>query len=147
MSMLINDLAPFVESKYRIIADKQHRAVSGLSMGSHEAQYVRYIYPEFADYYALLSGATLADRTDRWAKFDEPLDVEKYYTDIDKFNAEHKVLIVALGRHEGGDELPAMMKSYIDRGIKAQIYVCDGAHEWKTWRQTLRVFLEQAFRM
>src|SRR6476659_2480487 len=34
---LLNDLIPFIEKKYPVIADREHRAIAGLSMGGGQS--------------------------------------------------------------------------------------------------------------
>ena len=34
---LLNDLIPFIEKKYRVLADREHRAIAGLSMGGGQS--------------------------------------------------------------------------------------------------------------
>src|SRR5690606_6885508 len=37
-NVLLNDLIPYVEANYRVIADQQHRAMAGLSMGGMQTR-------------------------------------------------------------------------------------------------------------
>ena len=43
--MLFNDIIPMVESRYRVIADPQHRAYADLSMGGMQARVHRGTVP------------------------------------------------------------------------------------------------------
>lgn len=46
MDMLINDLVPFVDKSFRTIADREHRAVMGYSMGGFGAMALALKHPE-----------------------------------------------------------------------------------------------------
>ena len=46
MDMIINELVPFVDKSYRTIADRQHRAVMGYSMGGFGAMALALKHPE-----------------------------------------------------------------------------------------------------
>ena len=47
----------FVESHYRTINDKAHRAIAGLSMGGFHSLYISANYPDKFDYVGLFSAA------------------------------------------------------------------------------------------
>ena len=41
-----NDLVPFIDSRYRTLADKEHRAIGGMSMGGHAALQLAFNHPD-----------------------------------------------------------------------------------------------------
>lgn len=51
------DIMNFVESHYRTINDKAHRAIAGLSMGGFHSLYISANYPDKFDYVGLFSAA------------------------------------------------------------------------------------------
>ena len=68
------DIIKFTEDNYRVIADKEHRAIAGLSMGGFHSYHISRFYPNTFDYVGLFSAA-LMPREDASGKV---------YTDIDK---------------------------------------------------------------
>lgn len=46
MTYFFDEFLPAIESKYKIIADRSHRAVAGLSMGGYGAMYYGALHPE-----------------------------------------------------------------------------------------------------
>ena len=55
-TVLMDELVPYVDDNFRTIADREHRAMAGLSMGGMETHLITLAKPgEFA-YYGLLSG-------------------------------------------------------------------------------------------
>ena len=40
---LVEDCIPYIDSRYRTISDKEHRAIAGLSMGGMQLRKLRFI--------------------------------------------------------------------------------------------------------
>src|SRR5690606_25469993 len=59
-TVLLDELIPYVDSHFRTISDKDHRAMAGLSMGGMETKMITLNKPGTFSYYALLSGGTYA---------------------------------------------------------------------------------------
>ena len=53
------DVVRYVDSNYRTIADKEHRAIAGLSMGGFHSLHISKEYPDMFDYVGLFSAAIL----------------------------------------------------------------------------------------
>lgn len=56
--VLVDELVPFIDSNFQTIADRDHRAMAGLSMGGIETKLITLRRPEVFGYYGLLSGGT-----------------------------------------------------------------------------------------
>lgn len=56
------DIVKFVDSTYRTIPDKNHRAIAGLSMGGFHSLQISKEYPDMFDYVGLFSAAILPDK-------------------------------------------------------------------------------------
>ena len=54
--VLTEDLIPFIETRYNVLADKWHRAMAGLSMGSFHTSLATLTHPELFGYAGLFSG-------------------------------------------------------------------------------------------
>lgn len=57
-STFMSDIVNYVDRHYRTIADKQHRAIAGLSLGGLHTLYIALNNPEKFDYIALFSAQT-----------------------------------------------------------------------------------------
>ena len=55
---LCDELVPYVDAHFRTIANKDNRAMAGLSMGGMETHSITLARPEMFGYYGLLSGGT-----------------------------------------------------------------------------------------
>lgn len=65
-SFITKDLVPYIDSHYRTIADKRHRAISGLSMGGHGAMYLSMRHPDIFGSAGSMSGGLYAPQK-KWA--------------------------------------------------------------------------------
>src|SRR5690606_35080079 len=55
-TVLVDELIPYIDAKFRTIADQPHRAMAGLSMGGMETRTITMNKPEVFSHYGLLSG-------------------------------------------------------------------------------------------
>jgi enterochelin esterase-like enzyme len=157
--LMINDLIPWVDSNFRTVSDKDHRAMAGLSMGGMITEAVGMSHPEKFAYIGLFSGnraAMFGQRTPSGQNPDgakmPPLDLKTLYNgamaDPAKFNKEVKVFFFSCGSLENPRNLETHQQQLVDAGIKnSYVYVSPGtAHEWQTWRRSLYVFAPMLFR-
>ena len=135
--VLIKDIIPMVEKNYRVVADAEHRAMAGLSMGGMQTHGITLNNPTTFSYVGIFSGGTIgADEL----------------TDIPDFKKTNKVLFMSAGGKETGmaegetsvgkvaDDLKAI-------GINAHSYISpETAHEWQTWRRSLYQFAQLLFK-
>ena len=123
---IVKDVIPFVEKTYRVQADKDHRAVAGLSMGGAHTVSVTNNNPKLFSYIGVFSaGGQVGD-----PKFDAQLDeikkagVKFYWTgagDIDM-------------AHNGMMALESAVKA---KGIPTSYKEIPGRHYWFLWRDFL----------
>ncbi|MGZ3754090.1 MAG: alpha/beta hydrolase-fold protein [Mucilaginibacter sp.] len=120
-TVLVEELVPYIDSHFRTIADRDHRAMAGLSMGGMETHAVTLAKPEVFAYWGLLSGGTY-----------NPAELTG--------KAKPKLMFVSYGSKEPGAKgLPEMEANLKGAGFNAATYVSDGtAHEFLTWRRSLR---------
>lgn len=129
--VLLKDIIPMVEKNYRVIADTEHRAMAGLSMGGMQTRSITMANPTTFAYVGMFSGGTFRA---------EDL---KEATDFKKTN---KVLFMSCGGKEnmGVDKAAEDLKAI---GINAHSYVSpETAHEWQTWRRSLYQFAQLIFK-
>ena len=136
--VMIQDLIPTIDSKFRTLTDRDHRAMAGLSWGGHQTfDLVLNNMDKFA-WMGAFSGAIFG------------LDVKTAYHGVftrpDEFNKKIHYLYLSCGSEENfGTE--ALVKSLRDNGIKTDFYVSPGTHhEWLTWRRCFRQFIPHLFK-
>ena len=64
---LVNDVVPYIEKNYRVIANKDGRAIAGLSMGGGHTLAATNAHPDVFSYVGVFSMGTAADITDKLA--------------------------------------------------------------------------------
>ena len=117
-TVLVDELVPYVDAHFRTIANKEHRAMAGLSMGGMETHSITLAKPEVFDYYALLSGGMY---------------------NPDELKVKPKLIFMSYGSKEGQSSgVAAAADKLKAAGYNAVSYVSDGtAHEFLTWRRSL----------
>ena len=135
--VLIKDIIPTVEKNYRVIADADHRAMAGLSMGGMQTHGITLNNPTTFAYVGIFSGGTIgADEL----------------TDIPDFKKTNKVLFMSAvgkekGMAEGETSVGKVAEDLKAIGINAHSYISpETAHEWQTWRRSLYQFAQLLFK-
>ena len=136
--VMTQDLISTIDSQFRTLTDRDHRAMAGLSWGGHQTfDLVLNNMDKFA-WMGAFSGAIFG------------LDVKTAYNGIfsrpDEFNKKIHYLYLSCGSEENfGTE--ALVKNLREAGIKADFYVSPGTHhEWLTWRRCFRQFVPHLFK-
>jgi len=145
VTSLIKDIIPYVESHYRVIAKKEGRAISGLSMGGGHTMRTNYLFPGHFDYICPQStGAHPHNQKNTAYAFDE--DVLSDYMDGIK-KAGYKLFWLGCGTADPWfSEAEALDKLLTDKGMVHTFYTTPGGHEWKNWRHYLDTFAPLLFR-
>ena len=136
--VMIQDLIPTIDSKFRTLTDRDHRAMAGLSWGGHQTFDLVLNNMDKFSYMGAFSGAIFG------------LDVKTAYNGVfskpEEFNKKIHYLYLSCGSEENfGTE--ALVKSLQNAGIKTDFYVSPGTHhEWLTWRRCFRQFIPHLFK-
>lgn len=118
-TVLVDELIPYIDSHFNTIADKEHRAMAGLSMGGMETHTITLRRPEVFSYYGLLSGGVYT-----------PQEI------ADKNQV--KLIFLSCGSKEGPDRIKAAVETLKAAGFNAVSHISEGtAHEFLTWRRGL----------
>ena len=139
--VLISDLIPYIDTHFRTLTDRDHRAMAGLSWGGHQTFDVVLRHLDKFSYMGTFSGAIFG------------LDLKTAYDGIftrpEEFNRQIHCLFMMSGT-EGMDKMFGTAKMVSDlkaMGINAHYYESTGTdHEWLTWRRGLREFLPHLFK-
>ena len=116
---LCDELVPYVDAHFRTIANKDNRAMAGLSMGGMETHSITLARPEMFGYYGLLSGGTY-----------NPQEIQN--------KNQVKKIFMSCGSKENPDGINNATKAMKDAGYDVMGYVSEGtAHEFLTWRRSL----------
>jgi len=136
--VMMQDLIPYIDSHFRTLADRTHRAMAGLSWGGHQTMDLVMANRDKFAYMGGFSGAIFG------------LDIDKTYDGAfkraDEFNRDIRYIFLSCGSEEnfGTGKLVDTLRS---AGIKVDYYVSPGTHhEWLTWRRSLKRFVPQLFK-
>jgi enterochelin esterase-like enzyme len=164
--MMVRDLIPWVDSHFRTIADRDHRAMAGLSMGGRTTAAVTMNHLDTFAYIGLLSGGFAAPRirpggqhavgsgagaasgmTATSEIFDLKTSYNSAMADPAEFNRKVKAFYFMCGGEEYPEGLTNHQQELIAAGItNSHVYISPGtAHEWQTWRRALYTFSQLLF--
>ena len=142
MESSFKDIIKFVESTYRVKADKENRAIAGLSMGGLHSMVISANYPNTFDYVGLFSAATGID----------PRNNSEMYKDFDaklKKQKENglKLYWIGMGKSDFLYNSGIEFRKKLD-GIEMKYTYreSDGGHIWKNWRIYLTEFVPLLFK-
>ncbi|MGE5569489.1 MAG: alpha/beta hydrolase-fold protein [Rhodospirillales bacterium] len=130
--VVVNDLIPMIDSTYRTLANREQRAIAGLSMGAGQAVQIGLANLDKFAYIGSFSGGGVR-------------------ADIDAEELKKRVRLfwmgagtVEMSRLGGGK---AMVEKLSKAGVNAVWFEAPGtSHEWQTWRKCLYDFAPRLFK-
>jgi enterochelin esterase family protein len=141
-------LIPFIDSSFRTLPDRDHRAMAGLSMGGMQTFQVTLNHLDLFSYIGGFSGAggmfVLANRN-----LDPKTDYNGVFADPVAFAKKVHLLWVGVGTKEPERMRAGLLKlhdSLDEAKIQHVFYESPGTdHEWQTWRRDLKDFAPRLF--
>jgi enterochelin esterase-like enzyme len=131
---LVKDVIPFVEKRYRVIADKDHRAIAGLSMGAGHTVMATQNNPGVFGYIGVFSGGT---RNPDEA-FEKQLEAVK--------QGGVKFYWLGAGSADMAREGTMKLHELVEKhGFKTTYREIPGRHYWFLWRDFLANFAPLMF--
>jgi len=133
---LLTEVMPKVESEYRVVNDRNSRAIAGLSMGGSES---------------LLTGLNNLDRFAWIGAFSSggiPNEFEKDFPALDaKANSQIKLLWIACGTEDHLITVNRKLRDWLkSKGVQHTDIETPGEHTWMVWRRNLAEFAGLLFR-
>ena len=142
MSAFLQELpescVPYIDSRYRTIADKDYRALAGLSMGGMQTQRIVFTYPELFGWAGIFSGGLVIR--------DDEVDYTEVLRNPEAFRKQFHMLFVACGMQEWSYESTVKNeKEVLAAGVPIEVFEGYGYHDWTFWRHCLNAFLRKLF--
>ena len=132
---LLEDVIPAIESKYSVQADREHRALAGLSMGGGQTLNFGLAH---LDTFAWIGGFSSAPNTK------PPADL---IADPEAAKKQIKLLWVACGNKDNLLRISQGVHAYLkEKGIPHVWHVDGHAHDATEWRNNLYYFAQKLFR-
>jgi enterochelin esterase family protein len=130
---LLSDIIPFVQGNYRVLTDREHRAIAGLSMGGGQSLAIGLSHLDLFSYVASFSGAIRNGG-----------DIDK----LDPADLNHKLkgFWIGCGKADSlfaaNQNMDAALKT---RQIRHTFRISEGGHTWTNWRLYLYEFAPLLF--
>lgn len=132
---LAEEIVPFIEKNYRVIAKPSSRAIAGLSMGGGNTFTCSNLYPSMFQYICPLSSAIFGDMNEAKPKLEA---IKK---------AGCKLYWVACGTSDFLIETSKNLdKVLTEIGLEHTFYTTEGGHTWANWRHYLNTFAPLLFK-
>ncbi|MFO0954888.1 MAG: alpha/beta hydrolase-fold protein, partial [Isosphaeraceae bacterium] len=132
---LLEDVIPAIESKYSVLADREHRALAGLSMGGGQTLNFGLAH---LDKFAWIGGFSSAPNTKPPGEL---------IADPEAAKTQLKLLWVACGNKDNLLRISQGVHAYLkEKGIPHVWHVDGHAHDATEWRNNLYWFAQKLFR-
>ena len=133
---LLNDLIPFIENRYPVIADREHRAIAGLSMGG--GQSLNFGLGNL-DMFAWVGGFSSAPNTKQ---------PQELIPNPDEAKKQLSLLFISCGDKDGLFSFSKRTHDYlVENNIDHKYYVIpDGQHDFKVWKDSLYNYVQLLFK-
>jgi enterochelin esterase-like enzyme len=132
---LLDDLIPYIEKKYPVIKDREHRALAGLSMGGGQSLNFGLGNP---DIFAWVGGFSSAPNTKK---------PEELIPDPSVLKKKMKVIWISCGDKDGLIPFSRRTHDYLKAHNIPHIYYVDhGYHDWNVWKNSLYMFTQLLFK-
>jgi enterochelin esterase-like enzyme len=145
--VLISEVIPMIDAKFRTIANREHRAIAGLSMGANQTMRIMMNHLDTFSYYGGFSGTANYPSID---PLDAAVFLDGKYKDGNALNKKIKLFWLGLGTKEPSPfpkSVGAFRTMLEQQGIKYEYYESpETAHEWLTWRRCLHQFASKLFK-
>ena len=139
--LLVKEIVPMIDASFRTKTDRVNRAMAGLSMGGgHTFQVVMPNLDKFAYLGGFSGGAGPVDQIDNL--------YNGIFNNSQKFNQSVKLMFLSIGSEERPERVKAFADALKAKGLKNIVYYESqgSAHEWLTWRRSLREFAPLLFK-
>lgn len=129
--VLVGELIPYVDANFRTLTDQPNRAMAGLSMGGAETKIITLKNLDKFSHIGLFSGGVITTN-----------DVNN----TPAFREKVKVVFASCGSKENPGNIKSNHEALNSIGFKNTAYISpDTAHEFQTWRRSLREFAPLLF--
>jgi enterochelin esterase-like enzyme len=135
------EFMPTVEKKYRIKADKEHRAIAGMSIGAMQAMHISANAPSTFGYVGLFSSMVHPVlRRSEHSSFYKGLK-GKLAT---QFATPPLLYSIMIGKTDFYYPRMMMYANYLSsKGYSHEIHLTKGGHQWFNWEEFANLFMQQ----
>ncbi|HEX6225510.1 MAG TPA: alpha/beta hydrolase-fold protein [Chryseolinea sp.] len=135
----LTNLVPYIEKNYRVLKDKDQRAIAGFSGGGGETLYLGLNNPEMFSWICAFAPGMLKEEFDR--------NNEVAFANPGAVNQRLKLFWIGVGKEDG---LYPVIADYIkvlnEKGIKHETLISDGGHTWMNCKLYLTTISQRLFK-
>jgi enterochelin esterase-like enzyme len=146
----VNNIVPYAETHYRVLRDREHRAIAGLSMGGAQTLEIATPHPDEFAYVGVFSsgiigilplGGTVS------VPAANPTWEQQHLADLDNAGKkEWKLFWFSTGKDDFLlNTTKATVELFQKHGYHPMFQESAGAHTWTNWREYLNQFAPQLF--
>jgi enterochelin esterase family protein len=129
----LTGIIPFVEQRFRTIADADHRALSGLSQGGIQTVTIGLRHTDIFHWLVPMSAGAESQGDDQFVEISRDV-----YEHPEALNKNLRLLHFVVGDqdvlHQADKRLADLLTAH---GVKLTFQAVPGMHEYKVWRQGL----------
>jgi len=136
---LTGTVVPYIEAHYRTIADRDHRAIAGLSMGGLQVLTISLTRSDLFAYSGIFSSGWFPTALQN----EEQTTIAGYRASGKPF----KLFWMGVGKQDIAFANSHASETLIEKaGIKPVFHESEGFHAWNNWRDYLKIFAPQLFK-
>ncbi|GAO28872.1 alpha/beta hydrolase-fold protein [Geofilum rubicundum] len=140
-AILLEEIIPHIEANFRVLTDRENRAMAGLSWGGLQTFNITLNNLDKFSYIGGFSGAGRIDLNNLDAAYNG------VFSDSAAFNEKVKVFFLGVGSEENPERTKSLSDGLKKAGIDNIYYESPGtAHEFLTWRRCLKEFAPLLFK-
>ncbi len=144
---LLENIIPFVESKYKVKTDRENKALAGLSMGGGQSFYTGLRNTDIFANVGIFSSGLFGGIPQSGSSFDPEKIIPGILTDAESFNKKLDVFYISVGEQDQRiDATKKLIGVFKDKGLKVHFSSFPGGHEWQVWRKSLHDFAQKLFK-
>jgi enterochelin esterase-like enzyme len=136
--VMVQELIPTIDREFRTKADREHRAIAGLSMGGGQALQIGSTHMDIFSAIGVFHGAVFG--------FNAATSYGGAYAKAEDVNKKMRLIFLASGSldslYNGNNSVHQAMEA---AGIKHVWYVTEESHEWQPWRKDLHEMAQLLF--
>lgn len=137
----VRDVVGTIDSIYRTIPDKEHRAIAGMSIGAMQSMYISANSPETFGYIGLFSSMVhpVLNRSEHSSFY------KKLKRKLKEQFADPPVLYsIMIGNTDFYYPRMRMFSNYLDRkGYAHEFHTAKGGHQWYNWEEFANIFMQR----
>jgi enterochelin esterase family protein len=154
---LLTGIIPHVESTYRVLANRENRALAGFSFGGSQTMRAAITHPDHFAYIGVFSmgimvGSTAGPGSVAGSASGSVADFEKdaagFLADPEKTNRQLKLFWIGGGKEDTvvGNSPQLLDQTLTAHRIRHEYHETQGGHSYANWRPYLRDFAQLLFR-